>query len=275
MQIRTILIVAMLCLAMSGIAVAQPADECCWAEASAASASELYNLTYPKDTLSCGDVDVGVIVDGNNVTVEVIFLSPTYLSNTTSIKTFGLNTVGLTEANVTGITGANRTLTGVDSFSAEFGNLNTTVGFVTSEKTLGPITITFDGPVVLVPNSLNFNAAVHLIGLNEGLSVKVADGECPIPVAAEDIKCCWEKPCGTPVEQCDQETTFVLYESNATIVKTIHGYVYVDMEPDVNGVGQDIITAGDIRLSEWHTNYEPNTKVMPEDLDNLDVVETV
>ncbi|MCM1988044.1 hypothetical protein, partial [Methanococcoides seepicolus] len=30
-----------------------------------------------------------------------------------------------------------------------------------------------------------------------------------------------------------------------------------------------------IRLSEWHTNYEPNTKVMPEDLDNLDVVETV
>ena len=146
--------------------------------ASAASASELYNLTYPKDTLSCGDVAVGVIVDGNNVTVEVLFLSPTYLSNTTSIKTFGLNTVGLTEANVTGITGANRTLTGLSDFSAEFGNFNTTVGFVTSEKTLGPITITFDGPVVLVPNSLNFNAAVHLIGLNEGLSVKVADGEC-------------------------------------------------------------------------------------------------
>ena len=148
--------------------------------ASVASASEIYNVTNPKDTLSCGDVDVGVIIDGNNVTVDVIFLSPTYLSNTTSIKTFGLNTVGLTEANVTGITGANRTLIGVDSFSAEFGNFNTTVGFVTSEKTLGPITITFDGPVVLVPNSLNFNAAVHLIGLNEGLSVKVADGECPI-----------------------------------------------------------------------------------------------
>ncbi|MCM1987985.1 matrixin family metalloprotease, partial [Methanococcoides seepicolus] len=87
---------------------------------------------------------------------------------------------------------------------------------------------------------------------------------------------CWEKPCGTPVEQCDQETTFVLYESNATIVKTIHGYVYVDMEPDdVNGANETIITAGDIRLSEWHTNYEPNTKVMPEDLDNFDVVETV
>lgn len=148
--------------------------------ASVASASEICDVTNPKDTLSCGDVDGCVIIDGNNVTVDVIFLSPTYLSNTTSIKIFGLNTVGLTEDNVTSVTGANRTLIGVDSFSAEFGNFNTTVGFVTSEKTLGPITITFDGPIVLVPNSLNFNAAVHLIGLNEGLSVKVADGGCPV-----------------------------------------------------------------------------------------------
>ncbi|WP_250867221.1 PEF-CTERM sorting domain-containing protein [Methanococcoides seepicolus] len=146
---------------------------------SVASASEIYNVTNPKDTLSCGDVDVGVIIDGNNVTVDVIYLSPTYLSGDTTIKTFGLNTVGLTEANITGITGATQQLSGVDSFSSEFGDFNTTVGFVTSEKTLGPITITFDGPVVVVPNTpQNFNAAVHLIGLDEGLSVKVADGEC-------------------------------------------------------------------------------------------------
>ncbi|MCM1987865.1 hypothetical protein, partial [Methanococcoides seepicolus] len=103
------------------------------------------------------------------------------------------------------------------------------------------------------------------------VGIAVAPGT-PVPEPEED--CCWAKPCGTPVEQCDKETTFVLYESNATIVKTIHGYVYVDMEPDVNGVGQDIITAGDIRLSNWHTNYDPNTKVMPEDMDNLDVIET-
>jgi hypothetical protein len=101
--------------------------------------------------------------------------------------------------------------------------------------------------------------------------IAVAPGT-PVPEPEED--CCWAEPCGTPVEQCDKETTFVLYESNATIVKTIHGYVYVDMEPDVNGVGQDIITAGDIRLSNWHTNYDPNTKVMPEDMDNLDVIDT-
>ncbi|MCM1988009.1 hypothetical protein, partial [Methanococcoides seepicolus] len=74
----------------------------------------------------------------------------------------------------------------------------------------------------------------------------VAPGTVPV-----DEDCCWAEPCGTPVEQCDKETTFVLYESNATIVKTIHGYVYVDMEPDdVNGANETIITAGDIRLSE-------------------------
>jgi len=95
-----------------------------------------------------------------------------------------------------------------------------------------------------------------------------------IAPGVEEDECCWAEPCGTPVEQCDKETTFVLYDSNATIVKTLHGYVYVDMEPDVNGAGQDIITAGDVRLSNWHTNYDPNTKVMPEDMDNLDVIET-
>lgn len=96
-----------------------------------------------------------------------------------------------------------------------------------------------------------------------------------VAAAEDDVKCCWEKPCGTPVEQCDKETTFVLYDSDARIVTTIHGYVYVDMAPDTNGQGQEIITAGDIRLSNWHTNYDPNTKVMPEDMDNLDVIETV
>jgi hypothetical protein len=104
-----------------------------------------------------------------------------------------------------------------------------------------------------------------------GIAVAPGDGyEEP----AEE-ECCWAEPCGTPVEQCDKETTFVLYESEARIVKTLHGYVYVDMKLDTNGQGQEIITAGDIRLSNWHTNYDPNTKVMPEDMDNLDVIETV
>jgi hypothetical protein len=102
--------------------------------------------------------------------------------------------------------------------------------------------------------------------------IAVAPGT-PVPEPEDD--CCWAKPCGTPVEQCDKETTFVLYDSEARIVKTLHGYVYVDMAPDVNGVGQDIITAGDVRLSNWHTNYDPNTKVMPEDMDNLDVIDTI
>ncbi|ADE37030.1 hypothetical protein [Methanohalophilus mahii] len=94
--------------------------------------------------------------------------------------------------------------------------------------------------------------------------------------AAEDVKGCWEKPCGTEVEQCDQETTFVLYDApNATIVKSLHGYYYVDMEPDYNGQEELIITAGDIRISNWHTNYDPNTKVAPEDMDNQDVIEEV
>jgi hypothetical protein len=101
------------------------------------------------------------------------------------------------------------------------------------------------------------------------VGIAVAPGT-PVPEPEED--CCWAKPCGTPVEQCDKETTFALYGSNATIVKTIHGYIYVDMEPDKNGAGQDIITAGDIRLSNWHTNYDPNTKVVPSDQDNLDVI---
>jgi hypothetical protein len=94
--------------------------------------------------------------------------------------------------------------------------------------------------------------------------------------AAEDVKGCWEKPCGTEVEQCDQETTFVLYDApNATIVKSLHGYYYVDMEPDYNGQEELIITAGDIRISNWHTNYDPNTKVAPEDMDNQDVIQEV
>ena len=31
-----------------------------------------------------------------------------------------------------------------------------------------------------------------------------------ISSAAEDVKACWE-PCGTTVEQCDKDTTFVLF----------------------------------------------------------------
>ncbi|RNI11869.1 hypothetical protein EFE42_09545 [Methanohalophilus sp. RSK] len=94
--------------------------------------------------------------------------------------------------------------------------------------------------------------------------------------AAEDVKCTWDKPCGTEVEQCDNETTFVLYDAlNATVVKSLHGYYYVDLEPDFNGQDERIITAGDIRISNWHTNYEPNTKVASNDMDNQNVVQEV
>jgi len=86
-----------------------------------------------------------------------------------------------------------------------------------------------------------------------------------VAAAAEDIKLCWEKPCGTKVIQCDKETTFTLVKAyDSQIVKSVGGYVYVDMDRDDG----DMIRAGDIRLTAWHTNYEPNTKVAAGDLDN-------
>jgi hypothetical protein len=83
--------------------------------------------------------------------------------------------------------------------------------------------------------------------------------------AAEDIKCCWEKPCGTKVVQCDNETTFTLIKAyDSQIVISIGGYVYVDMDDDDG----NYVRAGDIRLTAWHDNYGPNTKVNASDLDN-------
>ncbi|MCD4821662.1 MAG: hypothetical protein K8R11_06265 [Methanococcoides sp.] len=83
-------------------------------------------------------------------------------------------------------------------------------------------------------------------------------------------ECCWAKPCGTLVEQCDQETTFVLYDvsDNAIIAVTADGYVYLDMEADFDNNQERVITPNDVRLTWWHTNYAPNTKVADDDYDN-------
>ena len=85
--------------------------------------------------------------------------------------------------------------------------------------------------------------------------------------AAEDIKCCWEKPCGTKVLQDDDETVFVLYPMpDAQFIELDEGsgYIYVDMTPD-NG---DFIGKGDVRLTGYHEEYGPNTKVESGDDDN-------
>ncbi len=84
--------------------------------------------------------------------------------------------------------------------------------------------------------------------------------------AAEDIKCGWEKPCGTKVLQDDEETVFVLYPIDARIIELDEGsgYIYVDMTPD-NG---DVIGKGDVRLTGYHDEYPPNSKVEFGDNDN-------
>ncbi|NPE27248.1 hypothetical protein HNV12_04570 [Methanococcoides sp. SA1] len=93
----------------------------------------------------------------------------------------------------------------------------------------------------------------------------------------EDEDCCWEKPCGTPVEQCDDETTFVLYDvdNSAVIAETADGYVYLDMKEDLDNNGDRVITPNDVRLTWWHTNYAPNTKVADDDYDNGAVITDV
>ncbi|MBP2031131.1 hypothetical protein J2755_002079 [Methanohalophilus levihalophilus] len=89
-----------------------------------------------------------------------------------------------------------------------------------------------------------------------------------VSAAAEDVKACWE-PCGTPVEQCDKDTTFVLFDMpNATIVESIDGYFYIDVEPDFNSNNERILTVNDIRLTIFHDKYLPNTQIMPSDQDN-------
>ncbi len=89
--------------------------------------------------------------------------------------------------------------------------------------------------------------------------------------AADDVKFHWDKPCGTIVEQCDKETVFTLndVDPETEIVKTTHGYVYVSMRNVTNADGDRVIAVGDIRLSNWHDKYDPNTKVMSGDEDGL------
>ncbi len=99
-----------------------------------------------------------------------------------------------------------------------------------------------------------------------------------VSAAAEDVKACWE-PCGTTVEQCDKDTTFVLYDlTEAQIVRSIDGYAYIDIVPDVNSNTEPILTINDIRLTIFHDKYPPNTQIMPSDQDNKEgnnlIVET-
>lgn len=91
--------------------------------------------------------------------------------------------------------------------------------------------------------------------------------------AADDSKVCWEKPCNTTVEQCDNETVFTLndVDSEAEVVKSEHGYYYVSMR-NVTEDGERIVTTGDIRLTGYHSKYDPNTKVVTGDEDAKDEV---
>ena len=84
--------------------------------------------------------------------------------------------------------------------------------------------------------------------------------------SAADIKCGWEKPCGTKVLQDDNETVFVLYPIDAQFIELNEGsgYIYVDMTPN-NG---NAIGKGDVRLTGYHAEYGPNTKVDFGDDDN-------
>ncbi len=67
---------------------------------------------------------------------------------------------------------------------------------------------------------------------------------------------CWE-PCGTKVAQCDQDSTFALEKfCTAQIVQSDHGTYYIDLTPY-----DDVISEGDVRITWYHTNYAPNTKV--------------
>ena len=63
------------------------------------------------------------------------------------------------------------------------------------------------------------------------------------------------------------------------IVKSIDGYVYIDIEPDVNSNSEPILTVNDIRLTIFHDKYPPNTQIMPSDQDNKEgnnlIVETI
>lgn len=76
--------------------------------------------------------------------------------------------------------------------------------------------------------------------------------------ADEHVKCTWEKPCGTEVEQCDQETVFSLYDlTDAQIVTTTDGYYYLDVDSEDGNT----ISVDDIRLTKFHNKDIPNTQV--------------
>jgi hypothetical protein len=92
--------------------------------------------------------------------------------------------------------------------------------------------------------------------------IAVAPGT-PVP---EPEECCWAEPCGTLVEECDQETTFVLNHPDCDDVKIIVNggqWFYVDMNCD------GIVSYGDVRLTGYHDEYGPNTKVLSGDDDNF------
>ncbi|WP_135606312.1 PEF-CTERM sorting domain-containing protein [Methanococcoides sp. NM1] len=147
----------------------------------------VHSLSFPTDdsTFDCGDVVVNVTVDGYNVTVELV--EPfDYHTGDTKLTALAMNTsVAFTKANITAINGyvlGDLTDGHVVSFGS-LGDFNTQFGFDPSDKVTGPVTITFDSPVVLVGNSpQGFSLAVHVQGLDSGRSIKIADGVCGEPV---------------------------------------------------------------------------------------------
>lgn len=78
--------------------------------------------------------------------------------------------------------------------------------------------------------------------------------------------------CGTKVEQCDIDAVYVLTQdsqirimygdTNSNNRYDIGETVYVDMERDFNEVEE-----GDVRLTWYHDEYPPNTKVFSMDID--------
>ena len=96
-----------------------------------------------------------------------------------------------------------------------------------------------------------------------------AAGEC-------DVKCAWE-PCGTKVTQGDVDAVYsltiddkvrIMYgDTNTNYKYDIGETIYVDMTHPVCREGDDQVEEGDVRLSWYHDEYAPNTKVFSLDLD--------
>ena len=120
-------------------------------------------------------------------------------------------------------------------------------------------------------NRYNIMFVVAAIMLSSIGLAAVAATEC-----CDDVKCVWE-PCGTKVTQGDTDTVYALTmddkvrimygDTNTNYKYDIGETIYVDMTHPVCDQGDNKVEEGDIRLSWYHDEYEPNTKVFSLDLD--------